>query len=175
MQITYVWADSFGPSLCSQLLTGLRPLVADLKMEEGEREGTGVQRLAASTQLPEEDRGCLHTSPGASTSRWGLWISPPLLSDFPRHRRKRISHFLYFDLYQWHGSRTDWSWMETNPIWESFQIGKQLKQREVPLLNWPPGDAFSWFDELNFRRVLYFIGIPKQGTICEEQFIYSMN
>ena len=60
--------------------------------------------------------------------------------------------------------------------WKLIQFGEVSKlgnnwNREVPLLDWPPGNAFAQFDELNFRLDVYFIGIGKQGTIYEEQFI----
>ena len=162
------------------LIWGGHSVAADLKVEVDDESAKERLSNVCRPRLDwQSEDGCrllnLLLTCSASTSRCGLWISHlPRVSDFSHQRENCISHFLYFDLYQGHdGSRAGWSWMETNPIWQSFQIGKQLKYRG-PTFRLTSGEYLLpvWRAKLRTRCLFYWGRRIKEAS-GEEQIIWS--
>ena len=99
----------------------------------GGREGTGVERWTASAQLPEGEAAASTQSQVSLHIQVGIQNPHASLSLLSSEEEVFSLIYPYIDftkgfvfkvVYQ-----AGWNWMETNPIWQSFPIGKQLKYR----------------------------------------------
>ena len=129
-----------------------------------EREGTGVQCLPASARLAER-RWSPPTQPPPHLL--SLHLDPGVDFGFLPYHASRISLiggrivFLTFSILICTKGMMAQGLAEAE--WKLIQFGKVSKlgnnwNTEVPLLDWPQGNTFSPFDELNFRLDVYFIG-----------------
>ena len=155
--------DSFGRSLCSQLLTDLTLLAA---VVEGFWRKEGAKERLSNVCLQRPRLNCQRKMVAASTPHL---LEPPHPPGFLLHSSQislfwcfALSLFWFVPPRAWHKS---WLKLKLIQFGKVSQLGNNWN-REVPLLNWPPGNAFSRFDELNFRLdPSILLPLRNKGTI----------
>ena len=133
--------ESFGQSLCSQRLTDLTlNWLLLLKVFEGRRARRNGCPTFASNGLDSTAKGRWWPPPHLLTC-WSLHIHLDFSSTPLRFLYFGASHTFSFFICTIKGMAQELAEAETNPIWESFPIGKQLKQRG-PTFKLTPRECF---------------------------------